>query len=547
MKYLISNQPLNQTLIWAINLAISLILGAYFYWGAPSGGAFSWPDSPRHALNGVFILDLFKDLPFEDPKQWAYNYYAQYPALTILFYPPLFYFILAPFYWLFGISQETANLALWACYCVFTIGCFRLAREYIPLSYAAITSVIIACSPELMYWGRQVMLEIPAFAFLIWSCCFFVTYLKQQKIKFLYFSMALLVLAAYTKISVIFLILPVFLTLVQLRGHRLFKDKHNYYIAFLIIVGLIPLILITLEFGQANVQSAVGIVDSEVSRSSIEGWIWYLKRFPDQLGWPIILSIAAAIIVVLKTIPFNDYLKPENSFLLLWFTIGYLFFSAIDLKEARHSVFILPPAVFLTPIIFITLDKIKQHAGLIAFTVLTIYTGYNTAVYRPVHFVSGYQEVVTFVSQLAPKNSNILFSGYRDGAFIFDMKAYSHRDDLAIIRADKLLLSIAVRRELGVKQQNYTSEEIGERLNDLAVHYVVAQPDFWTDLEQMAHLQNILRGPQFEEVQRFKMPSNYNAQEKELILYKNLGNVKEGPVRIDNSLPIIGKTITAEK
>ena len=63
---------------------LSIIIGVLFITGAPMDGSFSWADSPRHALNGAFIMDLFKDLPFDDPVGYAYNYYSQYPALTIL-------------------------------------------------------------------------------------------------------------------------------------------------------------------------------------------------------------------------------------------------------------------------------------------------------------------------------------------------------------------------------------------------------------------------------------------------------------------------------
>lgn len=80
-----------------------------FVTGAPTDGAFSWPDSPRHALNGAFILDLIRDAPLNDPSGYAYNYYSQYPALTILFYPPFFYFVLAIFYAVLGVSQEVAH------------------------------------------------------------------------------------------------------------------------------------------------------------------------------------------------------------------------------------------------------------------------------------------------------------------------------------------------------------------------------------------------------------------------------------------------------
>ena len=116
-----------------------LLIGvvALFFIGAPHGGAFYVSDSPRHALNGVFVADFLRDMPFRDPAAYAYAYYAKYPALTILFYPPLFYFFSAPFYWLFGVSQGAGLVAVFVMYSAFAIGSYRLFRFWLPSTTAA--------------------------------------------------------------------------------------------------------------------------------------------------------------------------------------------------------------------------------------------------------------------------------------------------------------------------------------------------------------------------------------------------------------------------
>src|SRR5690242_20998362 len=75
-------------------LAIAAVLvaaAAALFATAPVQGDFAWSDAPRHALNGAFVKDFVVAAPWHDPRGWAVNYYLQYPALTILFYPPLFY------------------------------------------------------------------------------------------------------------------------------------------------------------------------------------------------------------------------------------------------------------------------------------------------------------------------------------------------------------------------------------------------------------------------------------------------------------------------
>lgn len=510
------------------------------------GGAFSWPDSPRHALNGAFVLDMLRALPYDDPVGYAHDYYSQYPALTILLYPPLFAFLLALSYFLFGVSQESALLVLFICYFILATGVYFLSRQWFNHFISFAIAVIFTSAPEIAFWGRQVMLEIPAFAFLVWSAYFHLRHFRSGRILYLYLSIALLVLAAYTKLSVIFVVIPYLASLLQIRGTAVFHDKHSYIIAALAIVGALPLIFLTIEFGQANLQSAMGIADSQASRLSIGGWIWYAKTFPSQLGWPASLAAIAAILIFVLDGQKRLQTLSRQQFLISWFVIGYLFFSSIDLKEARHSIFLLLPLAILAGYAYDWLWRKTPWLGGISIATVAILSFSTTVGSRPVLFVDGYRDVVDFVATKAPKYSNILFSGYRDGSFIFNMRAHSNRPDVSVIRADKLLLRISVRRGLGVEQKNFNEAEIAALIDKMAVNYVVAQPDFWTDLEQMARLQNVLHGQQFEELKRFKMRANYPAQEKELVVYRNLGKVAQGPINITNELPIINRSVSGK-
>lgn len=113
---------------WLLASAALIAVLALLWWQSPRGGAFWWSDAARHALNAAFVTDLLRDLPWQDPAGYAYRYYAQYPALTILFYPPLLYALTAPFYALFGVSHEVALLVVFLHYFAFGLGCWRLAR-----------------------------------------------------------------------------------------------------------------------------------------------------------------------------------------------------------------------------------------------------------------------------------------------------------------------------------------------------------------------------------------------------------------------------------
>lgn len=523
----------------AVLLLLVAVVGLFLQ--APSNGEFSWSDAPRHALNGVFVKDFVAAMPWHDPVGYAYSYYAQYPALTILFYPPLFYFVSAPFYAVFGFSHPVALAIVGLHYAVFVLGCYRIARRWFASLPAMLLAGIILFLPELAFWGRQLMLELPAFAFLIWSVVFFLDYLDGRRPLHLYLAAALLVLAMYTKISAGFLALTYMFALLYSQRAAALRSRHHYLAALAAGIVLVPLVLLTVKFGQANVQSVTGIADAEVSRASLAGWLWYARQLAGQMGWPVLLSALAGILLLWRR-PAADT-RDAVFFLAAWFFCGYLFFSAIDLKEARHSVFILPPLIFLGALGLRGVLSETQRVILLALLVLA--TAVQTCIFRPVHYVAGYREAVDTIAGLAPTDSKVLFSGYRDGAFVFNMRTREDRRDLATVRADKLLLKVAVRRELGVEQKTYSEEEIASMIDAAGIHYVVAQLDFWTDLEVMRRLQAVLTSAHFSEVRRIELKANYPAQDKVLVIYRNNGQVEQSSSGMQIDLPIINHSIPA--
>lgn len=58
-----------------------------------------------------------------------------------------------------------------------------------------------------------------------------------------------------------------------------------------------------------------------------------------------------------------------------------------------------------------------------------------------------YAQAAAVVDRLRPQGSPVMFSGYRDDAFIFNMHALKDSQDLNPMRADKLLLGISARRD----------------------------------------------------------------------------------------------------
>src|SRR5262245_60913251 len=112
------------------------LFGIVMFFTAPTAGDFSWSDAPRHALNGVFLLYFIANMPLDNLKQYAVDYYLKYPALTILFYPPLFSAILAGSYSFVGFSHAVAQGTVTFFHVLMALGAYLLARRWLSHGYA---------------------------------------------------------------------------------------------------------------------------------------------------------------------------------------------------------------------------------------------------------------------------------------------------------------------------------------------------------------------------------------------------------------------------
>lgn len=519
-------------------ILIFLVSLAYFI-SSPHDGNFCWSDAPRHALDGVFYLDFFKDLPFKDPIAYAYEYYVHYPALTILFYPPFFAVIEAAFYSIFGISHSTAQLTVSFFVFLTGLGAFQLSRRWLPVGHALSVALLLMGCYELALWGRQVMLDVPAYAFLLWSAVILFQYLDTQSSKLLYILAIVFSLGVYTKLNIIF-IFPIYIATIFYKfGWSVIKDRHVWGAGLLFTIIVFPWIVITLKYGQVNMNAALGgQATGELSRHSWEGWLFYIQAVPRQIG--VLPSMLALSYVILTAINKQWRLpKTDIFFVFGWILWGYVFFSLIALKEQRHSIFILYPIVLLSILIIYKIFNHRKFSCLISIAVALFYL-IDSLFFKQTPYIDGYKEAANFTAQYAPPHSAVLFSGYRDGSFIYNMRTHSERSDLTILRADKFLLKVAVKREMGIKEKILTEQGIREWINKSGVHYIVNQPNFWDDLNVMQKFQNVLESAQFEKIKTIYIQGNINHKDKKLIIYKNTGVVEKVPELITIELPIIG-------
>jgi Dolichyl-phosphate-mannose-protein mannosyltransferase len=484
--------------IRAERLIVGLILiasCALLLFTAPTNGDFWWQDAPRHALNGAFVKDLLAARPVHDPVGWAIDYYVKYPALTVMFYPPFFYLAEAAVYAVLGVSHFAAQFTVTAFYLLLAVASYRLARHVLPRWSALGVALLLIGAPQVAYWGRQVMLDIPAYALIVSSILCLVNYLLKNRPRDIYLSAALLTMAIYTKYNVGFVALPMLMAFVMARGRSSWRDRHALAAVLIAAVVLIPAAYLFMKFGSVNAESLSGR-PGDLPRSSLGAWLFYANLIPHQLGF-VTAALAAAGIALIAA----GRLKLGPAWMLTlmaaWFTIGYLFFSSISVREPRHDLMVLFPLVLAAGLAghrLLGQGRIAQ-AALAGLGLVTL--GYSAFFYRP-PAVEGYREIAAYVADHAPKDGVVVYSGYRDGNFAFDMREHGERQDLTIVRADKLLLRIAVERIRGVGQTDYSQDQIADILRKHGVGMIVAQAGFWDDLQQMNLFNKVLHTPDYK-------------------------------------------------
>ena len=530
--------PLWLDLVCLLLLTIAVFL---LFETSPRAGDFWWSDAPRHAMDGVFYYDLIRTLPLAHLKQWAMAYYIQYPAVTVLFYPPLFALVEAGFFGLLGVSHTAAQLTVGAFLLAATYGTYFLARHWLDRVASFSAALLFIGAPAVAFWGRQVMLEIPAFALLIWGAYFFFRYSDSARPRDLYIVTALLLAAGYTKQSVAFIVPVYALTLYFLYPKDLLRRKEVWWSAAVFCVGVTPLMIFTWLWGRLNVKQVTGDEWADNSRTTLSGWFYVARQWHHQVGWIVLML---AVMYCLGAILHKKWRLPNAVmfFFVGWLLVGYLFFTLIALKVERYSIFLIFPLVFFATLAFSRGLPAKLARFATAALAVGMFT--HTLLTQHVPFVSGYRTAAEYVCSIAPPESVVLFSGRRDGSFIFNVRALQGCKNLTVIRADKLLLLLKGNRFLfGVKDLGVTDQQFEEMLGRYAVRYVVMQPNFWSDLQSMQMVARVLHGDQFKLLRTVPVTGDGEPDEAELEIYQNLtaDAQQRRPVTFD--LPAFGVTI----
>ncbi len=461
-------------------------------------------DETRHAMTGIYFRDLMVDFPVDDLLGYTYRYYACYPALGLIHWPPLFHFTEGLFFLVFGISVPGAKLlvALFALLLIFYW--FRLVKALFSAPVAFFACLLLASAPMVVLYSRTVMLEIPSLALSVGAIFYFHRYFEEEKggpLCMTFFFIA----GCLTRSSVAFLV-PVFILYILLRKKqaRLFS-RSMICPGFLVLITLCPYYTFTLIHHGSMLFKDITMGTAALAD---EGWgvldrlYYYISILPSQIGWPMLCTALFTTFYLVVSRSAGKY-----GLWFLWILTCYLLFTAIGQMDPRYIIYWIPPFTLLAALpAGISRGSRARVGGLVLVAAVCAFNFYNAFMFVRPH-VEGYEEAARFVVKNSGSKT-VFFQGFLNGNFIFHVRQADPERKLIIIRGGKVLVATNILKEYNLLELAHCEADIHEVLQRYGVEYVVVEDRDIVNLPIFKVLRDMLKGPDFEEKARFPLKTN---------------------------------------
>ncbi|MFB3890046.1 MAG: ArnT family glycosyltransferase [Candidatus Bathyarchaeia archaeon] len=308
-------------------------------------------DEVTHLNGGVFLL------------RGDYNAYFSFNA----FYPPLYDIFSAGFFAVGGISVVTNRMVSVVFSLLTLYAVFEFARRAYGSKTALLAALFLGLMPGYIWLSRMAMIETMLIFFATVSTLFFFSWLRTNQNKFLILSGLTLGLGILTKYQLL-VVGAIMITSMVLLGRGYLKKLARFPLLILTVVAVVtPWIVVSYQLYASGMLNtwlyALNIGNPDKLLYSFGLNSAGFSRFPDWF-FQIPSFIQLPIFYLLElTVPYHDthpisfFLyalglaglgffawrrKVEDKFLLLWFFVIYIFFTAIPNKQWRYVVMIFP-------------------------------------------------------------------------------------------------------------------------------------------------------------------------------------------------------------
>ncbi len=494
-------------------------------------------------MDGLFYRDLLSDGGFFHPLKYAMEYYQHYPAIAPVMYPPFFGFVQIIGFSMIGQYPWVARLTVilflgWGAW-----GLKRLTEVLLGKRGAFYAGLIYMSIPIVIYWSRDVMLETPAMALIIWSFYYFLSYLKHGKTKYMIFFFIFATLCPYTKQNTFF-IFPVFLTTAtgSKNLHRMLNRRFLTGTLFMAICG-IPLMYVTFKWGILNINQAFGELKT-TSLSLSEHLFFHLKHLPESVGLPLLIigSTGIYFFIQKKEILRDKNLSPDVWLFLSWIILCYLQIVLIKIKEPRHSFFWMPVfAILAAAGMEWLISKISQTGWKTGTAIILCIFTFNLMNCK-MNWSSGFSEPVKYITDNWEGNG-ALIDVVGDASLVFHLRAIDSERRFRFYRSSKIFESVMIFKEWGVTSFIKNENELTGALSQYNIRYILLEEPINSPTQVESLLRKAVKSEDFKKINNFHVVYP-DYQSKKLYLYRYMGKTSLPGMIPDIHLPVTGITIS---
>ena len=450
-----------------------------------SRGGLLDPDAPAHVMDGVLIHDWLLAGPkaWLSPMQFAREQYGHYPTLGIGgHYPPGFAVIEAGFFLVFGISVTSARLCVLLFGMLAAAGCYIFVRPLGGRTAAIIAAALLMALPATTQWGRQVMLEVPLMASLLWAAVAFSWYLKAPTwTRFAVMCLVALSTVLFKQTGV-FLVCAIAMTLTYL-GLRGQAAKSHAVASVLLGFGALTCVLLALD--NACLKTVSGYDTQQPW--SIASLLYYPRAISTEVGWIVLIAALVGTLLSFRS------LGPHWWFLAAWMFVSLVMVTVASLKTPRFAYIVLLPLVVWSSIAagwaLNSICAIRLRTAATAVLLLFVcWMGFR----RPVLGGPDFGTVVA-TNRAKLENQVVLFSGLRDGDFVFSVREQIPWRRSVVIRGSKLFYTCTAGPDLDMVPRVNSPQELAEVMRRFAFQRVFVERENLVGIRQDQWLRDYLR------------------------------------------------------
>lgn len=205
--------------------------------------------------------------------------------------------------------------------------------------------------------------------------------------------------------------------------------------------------------------------------------------------------------------------RPQEILLFLWIGASYLFTTIIvgsgEGNVLRYTMYALSPLALLACMPVSQTVVRNTNIRRIAFVLLAALAGWNiyTGGVKAHPYVAGYEETAEFVAD-QQDTGLILFAGKHDGNFIFHLRVADSEKEKAVLRADKILVSMAVHKSFGTVSYVESVEDVVALIDRYGIGTIVMESRDVVDPPEFKLLAKAMDDPRFQMIKEIPIATN---------------------------------------